>query len=222
MAAGIAAAAQELPSFIRKGSISIGAQLAHTSIDSDNSDILMLLNPLSVNGKATLFAPVAQISYKDNKALGIRACFFDVNLDLENLTIDLLNDDMQFDLESLTAAMSTFGGSVFHRSYYNLDAKNRLAAYTEFALSLTGGQSDMGINGEFTKSLKAKVSFSPGIIFFVMNNVATSFSLSMANISYNSVKCYSDGKESGQRSKFGSKLGPDITGVNFGISVYFQ
>ncbi|MCQ2176919.1 MAG: hypothetical protein MJY41_03145 [Bacteroidales bacterium] len=222
LAMAFCAGAQERTAFIHKGSIEIGAQVAHTSLESDNSDILLLLNPLTIGSKATLIAPFAQIAYRDNKAIGARLSIFDAFLEMDNLTLDLLNDDMQFDLEAVTAAMSTFGGSVFHRSYYGLDSKNRLAAFTEFSLSLTGGQSDFGKNGDFSKSLKAKLSFSPGLIFFVMNNVAASFSLSMANISYNSIRCYSDGAENGKRARFGSKLGPDITGVNFGVSVFFQ
>lgn len=221
-AAAFLASAQENTAFIRKGSIAVGAQMAHANFESDNSDILLLLNPLTVGSRATLIAPFAQIAYRDNKTLGARLNFFDACLEMDNLTLDLLNDDMQFDIDAISASMSTFGGAIFHRTYYRLEEKNRLAAFTEYSLALTGGQSDFGKQGGFSKSLKAKLSFSPGLMFFVMNNVAASFSLSMANISYNSVKCYSNGAVNGTRARFGSKLGPDITGINFGISVFFQ
>lgn len=221
LALSIHAMAQQMPAFIQKGNLSIGAQIAHTRLESDNSDILLLLNPLTVSGKATLLSPSVQFAYRDNRAVGLRLSFFDTQLELDNLTIDLLNDDMQFEIDSFTAAMSTFGGSVYHRSFYGLDSKNRLAAFTEFALAFTGGQSDYGQDGSYSKSFKSKLSFSPGILFFVMNNVAASFSLSMASISYNSVKCLSGGEVTGQRSKFGTKLGPELTGINFGVSVFF-
>lgn len=217
----LSSSASAKEAFIQKGSFSAGATFAHIQLDSDNSEAMLILNPVTARGGATLIAPFAELAYSDNHSLGIRFNYFNAQMAVDNITLDLLNDGLQFDITDISENMTTYGGSLYHRRYYGIDSKNRLAAFSEFALGLTCGHSDSGNDGQYAKSMRARLSYSPGLMFFVMNNVSVSVSVSMASLTYNSVKCITDGQQSGFRSKFGTKLGPDITGANFGIAVYF-
>lgn len=206
--------------FIPAHSKAAGAQFAHVSFDSRDSELLLLLNPMTASGSASVVAPFVEYAYSDDKSFGLRVNWFSANALLDDLTLDLLNEGLQFSVDNIEGGMRTLGGSVFHRKYFGLDDKNRLAAFTEVALTLSRGRSSFGFADTFTNTLKANIAFSPGLMFFVMNNVSASCSLSMANVSFNSVKCFSDGEMVGEREKFGSHFGLDVMGINFGISFY--
>lgn len=220
----LSAAAQDDPqpsAFIPGGSFSAGAQIAYAQLDSDNSEIFLLVNPVTARGSATLVAPFAEYSYRDDRSIGLRLSYLGASARLDDLTLDLLNEGLQFSVSDMSARLNSFGGALYHRNYFGIDRRNRLAAFAEFALSLSGGRSDFGSDGEYSSSFKAGLSFSPGLMFFIMNNVAASCSVSMGGLSYNSVKCYSDGTGTGHRSKFGSRFGLDLLGINFGVSFHF-
>lgn len=201
----IAVSAQEKEVFIPKGSVSAGIQAAYASLNSNNSDFMLLLNEINAAGHAFYAAPGVEFSYRDNRAVGLRLNYVSGNLAMDNAD----------------AAVRSVGGAVFHRNYFALDRKNRLAAFVEFSASLTGRRADFVKTGENTSSLKAGLTFSPGLMYFVMNNVSISFSIGMAGLSYNSAKCYSGGVETGHSHRFGADFGLDLLGSGFGISFYF-
>ncbi len=217
----LSVAAQNEPSaFISAKNLSVGAQFAHADLNSDNTELFLLINPVSAKGQATLIAPSVEYAYQDDRALGLRFSYLHACAQLDQLTLNLLNDGLQFSLPDMNAHISTYGGTLYHRNYFGLDRRNLLAAYAEVGLNLTGGRSDFGDGSAYSTSFKAGLTFSPGLIFFVMDNVAASCSVSMGGMSYRSVRCYSDGRETGHRAKFGSRFGLDLLGINFGISFY--
>lgn len=197
--------AQQKEIFMPAGTFSVGIQAAYAGLNSDNSDILLLLDQVNAKGSAFYAAPQAEFSYRDNRTLGVRMNYCSASLSADQIG----------------AGMRRIGGAVFHRNYFALDRKNRLAAFAEFSASLTGGRTQFGNENEYSSSLRARLSFSPGLTYFVMNNVSVSLSIGLAGLSYNSVKCYSDGVETGYRHKFGADFGLDLLGSGFGISFWF-
>lgn len=209
------AASAQARLIVPEGDFSMGAQFASVSCGSSNSEFMLLLNPIDAEGRATRIAPFFEYSYKDNRAIGARLQFFTGSIAVDKLTLDMLNEGLSFDVGDIDMQMRSFGASVFHRNYYGLDDRGRVGIISEFALGMTSG------NTGSSKSMGVSLSYSPGFVFYVMNNVSVSCTLSMASISYNSVKCYSDGIVSGSRSKFGARAGIDILGLNFGMSFHF-
>lgn len=205
------AGAQEGRLIVPQGDYSMGLQFAVANFNSENSELLLLLNPIDASGRATLVAPFAEYSYRDNRSIGARLSFFSGNAVINELGLDMLNDGLSFDLSDIKLGMSSFGISIFHRNYLGLDERGRAGLFAEFALGYTGGTT-----GD-SKSTKLELNFSPGFVFFLMDNVSVSCSLSMAGLNYTSVKT-SDG---GSRSKFGVRAGVDLLGLNFGVSFHF-
>lgn len=216
-------AAQNEPStFIPAKNISAGAQFAYTDLNTDNTELYLLIHPVSAKGQATLIAPFVEYAYRDDRALGLRFSYLNACAQLDHLTLDLLNDGLQLSLSDMSAHICSYGGTLYHRNYFGLDRRNLLAAFAEVGLNLTGDRSDFGDGSAYSSSFKAGLTFSPGLIFFVMDHVAASCSVSMGGVSYRSVKCYSNGVETGHRAKFGSRFGLDLLGINFGISFYLS
>ena len=218
------AQAQERPAFIAKGNLSAGIQFGTLDLNSDNSSILLVLNPISAKGRVSMIAPFAEYAYKADRGAGARISYTSGNAAVDNITIDLLNEGLAFDLNAVSAGITMLDAAVYHRNYYALDPKSRVAVITEFALSGGRGHSEFNTGGEaMTRAdyLSAKLSFSPGLSFFIMNNISISGIVSMANISYNRVECFNNNERTGSRDKFGAKVGIDLLGVWFGAAFHF-
>ncbi|MCQ2179677.1 MAG: hypothetical protein MJY91_06235 [Bacteroidales bacterium] len=225
MSALLMAAAANAQVMVQKGDFSVGAQFAHLKLDSDNSEIMLLVNPVSAQGKISQFSPFFEYTYKDDCSFGARVQYFSGAAVLDNITIDLLSEGLSFDLSNLNTHMKRIGASVFHRNYFALDPRSRVGIIADESLSFSEGRieydnSKPGMN--YSTSGKLNFAFSPGLVFYVMNRVSAMLTISMANVSYNTVKCYTDGSESGGRSKFAARFGIDLTGINFGVAFHFK
>ena len=224
VAALVLAATASAQVMVPKGDFSVGAQFAHLKLDSDNSEIMLLVNPVSAQGKISQFSPFFEYAYKDDCTFGARIQYFSGSAVLDNITLDLLSEGLSFDLSDLNTHMKRFGASVFHRNYFALDPRSRVGIIAEESLSFSEGRTEYdktkpGMN--YSTSNKLNFAFSPGMVFYVMNNVSVMLTISMANMSYNSVKCFTDGSQSGGRSKFAARFGVDLTGINFGVAFHF-
>lgn len=220
----LTAASAQAQTMVPKGDFSVGAQFAHFKLDSDNSELMLLVNPVSAQGKISQFSPFFEYAYKDDCTFGAKIQYFSGSAVLDNITIDLLSEGLTFDLSDLNTHMKRFGASVFHRNYFALDPRSRVGIIAEESLSFSEGRTEYdksqpGLN--YSTSNKINFAFSPGLVFYVMNNVSAMLTLSMANVSYNTVKCYTDGSQSGGRSKFAARFGVDLTGINFGVAFHF-
>lgn len=216
--------AQERPTFIAKGSFAAGIQFGTLDLNSDNSGILLVLNPITAKGRVSTIAPFVEYAYRNDRGAGARISYTSGNAAVDNITIDLLNEGMAFDFTDVSAGITMLDAAVFHRNYYALDPKSRVAVVTEFALSAGRGHSEFNTGGEaMTRAdyLRAKLSFSPGLSFFIMNNISITGTVSMASLSYNRVECFNNNEITGSRNKFGANVGIDLLGVWFGAAFHF-
>jgi len=218
------ARAQERNTFIPEGNFAVGIQFGTLDLNSDNSGILLVINPITAKGRVSMIAPFVEYAYKDDRGAGARISYTSGNASVNNITMDLLNEGMAFDLKDVSAGITLLDATVFHRNYFALDPKSRVAVVTEFALSAGRGHSEFNTGGEaMTRAdyLNAKLSFSPGLSFFIMNNISITATVSMASLSYNKVDCFNDNEKTGSRDKFGADVGIDILGLWFGAAFHF-
>lgn len=220
----ISAGTAEAQMMIQKGSMAAGAHFGHFRMDSDNSEFLLMVNPINASGSITSIAPFFEYAYRDDRSVGIKFQYMGGNAAIDSLTLELPGEGMTFNLTDMGAAMNRYSVFLYHRNYFALDRRSRVGLICEESLSYSrtrtsGDRSNP--DSKYAIANKVNVAFSPGLIFFVMNNVSASFSLSLANASYNKTRCYADGAAVGQRSNFGARLGIDVTGINFGIGFHF-
>ncbi|MCR4860029.1 MAG: hypothetical protein K5910_05135 [Bacteroidales bacterium] len=225
--AGISAAnalAQERHVVIPKGSFAIGAQLASLNMDSDNTEWMLVFNPISAKGKISTIAPFAEFAVAPDRTVGLRLGYTSGNAAVDRINMDLLNEGMSFDITNVNAEITTLDATLFHRSYYGIDRRSRLALILEYALSVSNGSTEFNSQDSgLTKAgvLRLKASVSPGLVFFVMNNVSVMGTVSLANVTYNKIDCFDDGERIGGRQKFSSRLGVDVLGIWFGAAFHF-
>jgi len=209
---------------IQKGSFAAGAHFGHFKMDSDNSELLLMVNPINASGSITAIAPFFEYAYRDDRSVGLKFQYLSGNVAIDDITIDLPSEGMTFQLTDMSTFMRRYSAYVYHRNYFALDKKSRVGLIAEESLSYHRTRTDSDRENpdkKYATANKFNIAFSPGLIFFVMNNVSASFTLSIANMSYGITRCYTDGALVGDRSKFDARLGVDITGVNFGIAFHF-
>lgn len=220
--AAVPAEAQTM--MVPKGDFSVGAQFAHFKLNSDNSELMLLINPISAQGRISTIAPFFEYAYGNDRSFGARLNYIAADAILDSITLDLLSEGLSFDISDLNTHMRSFGASVFHRNYFALDNRSRIGVIAEESLSFTSGRTDYDYASpgqNYAVSRKLNFAFSPGIVFYVMNNVSAFVTVSMANASYNTVRCFTDGAQSGDRAKFAARFGVDLTGINFGVAFHF-
>lgn len=210
--------------FLPKGDLSAGVQVAFLNFNSDNSELFLLLNPMNANASAKLFSPFFEFAYADDGSIGFRLDYSVISAAVDNLTLDLLNDGLSFDVSDVDAMTRSAGAAVFHRNYFGLDERSRFGFFIEESLSFKSGRTQFSMgepSDKYTSSTRLALAFSPGFSFFVMNNISIGCSISMAGVTYNKVKCNDNGTVTGSREHFAVRFGPDLLGANFGVSFHF-
>lgn len=209
---------------IPKGEWQVGAQISHVSMSSSNSEYALLINGLDANGSLTKIAPFVSYAIKNNQAIGLRFQYTTADATIDAAELDLLSDDLEFELENLRGKLTSYQTSVYHRIYVGLDNKGRIGLFNDVALGYTNSKTNFRYNAQtenaYTKSNQIKLSVHPGIVVFAMNNLSTHVSIGIGGVSYNNTKYYRDGELVGKRdfSKANFKL--DILDISIGLSLH--
>lgn len=209
---------------IGKGDRQIGAQVAYASINSDNSEYLLLVNGLDAKASAFRLAPMLAYAYAQDRVLGCRFAIGSATGILDATSLSLLNDGLDFELSNLSASMSSKNLSLFHRRYIGLDPGGVVGLFYDFTLSYSRNRSELSSgtpSGNWTRTDKAGLSFSPGFVIFPNERVSTQVSVSVADVTYSSTDCYTDSQLSGTRTSFRAQARLDILALNFGLAVHF-
>lgn len=212
------------PVMIQKSNFAAGAQFAYMKLDSDNSELLQIIGPIGAKGSISHITPFFEYAYRDDCSLGAKLQFLVGDAAIDNLSIDLLSEGLNFNVTDIDSHLKRFSAFIYHRNYFALDRRSRVGVIAEESLCYSHTVTDYDHDApgtKYSKGDKITLAVSPGIIFFVMNNISVSFTLSMASISYNSVKSYRNSEVTGGRDKFGARFGVDITGINFEIGFHF-
>lgn len=209
---------------IPKGEWQVGAQISHVSMSSSNSEYALLINGLDANGSITKIAPFVSYAFKNNQAIGLRFQYATADANIDAAELDLLSDDLEFELENLRGRLTSYQTSVYYRTYVGLDNRGRIGLFNDITLSYNNSKTSFRYNAQtenaYTKSNQLKLSLHPGIVVFAMNNLSTHVSVGIGGVSYNNTKYYRDGACVGKRdfSKANFKL--DILDISIGLSVH--
>lgn len=208
--------------FIPSGEIQGGLQMAYASLSGDNSELMLLLNGMDAKASFAAVMPFVSYAYKDNRVFGVRLTHSSAKGSIDKTTISLLNDGLEFDLSDLMASTRSLGVSAYHRTYHGLDSRGVCGLFYDVVMGYHGGRSQfaMGDPSGYTRSSKLKLSFSPGFELFLMNNVSLQLALSLADLSYTSVKYIEDETVVGRRSSFKVSSNLNLMGLYFGMTIH--
>ncbi len=198
----------------------IGMAASYVNLSADNSEFLLLLNNSNAYLSLAKISLNGAFAYCDNHAVGIRLQYTNGNCAVDASTLDLLGN-FSYDIKDIKAKTFSYSGAVFNRSYVGLDRRGRVGVFLDTGLGYTKSRSDINMSaGTYTVNNKVSLSLSPGIVYFPMNTISVFAFISLADISYNNSKGYSNWSFTGERNFFRAQARLDLLSVSFGLSVH--
>ena len=205
-----------------KGEWQCGMSVMYADFNSANSDYMLMLQGLNLRASMLKITPEAAYSFKDNHAIGVKFNYLKFGGMLDSATADLLGN-MSLSVSDINAATNSMGGSVFQRTYIGIDKQGRFGIFWDYILGYTRAKTQFA-SGEASNShtVKEKVylAFSPGVIYFPMNNVSIHANISIADVSYATTKAYQNGNEVGMHKGWKAQAGLNLLNLSFGLAIH--
>lgn len=205
-----------------KGGWQCGLSVMYTDFSSSNSDYMMLLQGLNAKASLLRLAPEAAYTFMDNRAVGARFQYTNINGIVDAATADLLGN-LSITLENVQAHSKSMSGSVFQRTYIGLDPKGRIGLFWDYILGYTWTKTQFqtgGASSSYTLNKKMHVGFAPGIVYFPMNNISIQACICVADLSYNDVSAFDSGAKVGNRKAWKAQAKLNILDLNFGLTIH--
>ena len=206
-----------------KGGWQCGLSVMYADISTSNSDFMMLLQGVDVGASMFRLSMEGAYTYRSNHAVGARFTYSKLDGVLDTATADLLGN-LSLNVGNLHASSTSMSGAVFERTYVGLDSHGRVGIFWDTLLGYTWNKTQFNADAQSsTYSLNKKVhlGFSPGVVYFPMNNLSVHFSVCIADISYNNVSVYNKGVCVGERQAWKAQASLNLLDLNFGIAIHF-
>jgi len=205
---------------LEKKEMSVGASLIYANLGSSNSEYLLMVNNLGADGNFFRFAPKFEYTYNDNAAIGVRLGYSSGKANISSAEVNLLTESLNFKINDASADLIGGSGAIYHRNYFGLEKSGTVGLFAEFQLGYSFTKTGFGENS-FNRSNQIKLSFSPGVVLFIIPSVSVEASISIADVSYTGSTSYKDGKVSGNASKIRAAASLNILNCLFGINYHF-
>lgn len=205
-----------------KGEWQCGMSVMYADLSTNNSEFMLLLQGLDANASMLRLAPECAYTYRNNRALGARFQYTKVNGMIDAATADLLGN-LSLSVNDLNAMSRSMGGSIFHRTYIGLDNNGRVGIFWDYILGYVRSRTQFYTgtpDGAYSLNDKISLSFAPGIVYFPMNNVSVQVGISLAGLSYTTVKAYEAGELAGMRQAWKAHASLNLLNLNFGLTVH--
>jgi len=205
---------------LEKKEMSVGASILYANLGSSNSEFLLMVNNLGADGNYFRFAPKFEYAYNDNASIGLRLGYSSGKADISSADINLLTESLNFKISDAHADLIGGSAAIYHRNYFGLEKTGTVGLFAEFQLGYTYSRTGFGSNN-YNRSNQVKLSFSPGVILFIVPYVSIEGAISIADVSYTSALSYKDGNVEGNASKLRAAASFNILNCLFGINYHF-
>ena len=110
--------------FAYAGEIALGLTVSYGTLSSDDTDYLLILDNLNLNGSIFTINPSVGYFFKDNMSAGVRFGYTNINgtLDTGNFNLGEQND-VNLAFKNLHLQSSALSVGLYFRSYAGLDSK---------------------------------------------------------------------------------------------------
>ena len=205
-----------------KGEWQAGLSVMYIDFNSSDSDYMLMLQGLNARASMLTLAPQAAYTFRDNHAVGIRLNYTKLGGMLDTATADLLGN-LSLSVEDINATSASLGASIFQRTYVGLDSKGRFGIFWDYILGYSRSKTQFATSGAApTYSMKEKfnLAFSPGLVYFPMNNISVQACISIADLSYSCTTAYEDGVKAGENMGWRAKAGLNLLNLSFGLTIH--
>jgi hypothetical protein len=216
----------DINKFVYKGEVMLGLTASYGRVDSENSDIMLLLNGIDVGLRSTTVRPFFAYAYSDNRAVGFRMGYELIKGDLSNIdaSLGLIAEGMEnLSIGDIGLRNESYSWSLFHRHYLGLDRRGIVGVILETELLVKNGTTQFLSGGEdvsasLSRNFAARLNVNPGIGIYVFPQVCVTATVGIGGLRYNNIRQYDDaGAVIGRRDHSSLDFKLNIANIQIGV-----
>lgn len=214
--------------FVFKGESMAGITVSYGTINSEDSDLGLIIDNINLNGSSFSLKPFYGYTYSDNNAIGVRLGYTYTEGVLDNAGVNLgAANDVNLSISNMGYSNRAYSMAVFHRSYMPLDKKSRFGLFAEWEFSGSFSRSQFDYkSGESVKSgisdnYKVKIGFAPGVAMYVFPNVCACVSFGLGGFQYKHIRqTDAEHNYTGERDFSKLQFGLNLADINIGVTIH--
>lgn len=221
--------------FIPKGRWQAGITASYGKFSTEDLKLLDMVSDLDLDITAYSVNPYISYFIRNNMSVGLRFGYTNAKAGVHSLDVDF-DDDLNFSLQDVNYNNESYTAALFVRQFYGLSRAGRFGVFNEMELSFGSG------NADFVRSydskprathstyMTAKLTFSPGLCVFLMDNVSFNISFGVFGFHLRNEKQRTSmvrpedredtPDETGSRFTSGANFRFNIFNINFGLGIH--
>lgn len=210
--------------YVPKGSWSLGLTASYGELNTEDMQVLDIINDLDFSGKMYSINLTAGYFFRHNQSIGLKVNYTRGVADLNRLAVDF-SDDINFTLKDVSYYHESYAMGAVYRNYVGLGRQKVFSVFNEVDLMFQSGSSRFKrlYNDEpkdtRTTITQASLNFSPGVCVAFHQNVAFNVSFGVFGIKLRNEDQKTNGVEDGSRFTSGANFRFNIFNINFGMLV---
>lgn len=210
--------------YIPKGSWSLGMTASYGELNTDNMQLLDIINDFDFSGKMYSINVTAGYFFRHNQSLGVKVNYTRGIADLNRLAVDF-SDDINFTLKDVSYHQQSCAMGAVYRNYVGLGRQRIFSVFNEVDLMFQRGSSRFKrlFNDQpkdtRTTSTQASLNFSPGVCVCLQQNVAFNVSFGVFGLKMRKENQTTNMTEDGSRFTSGANFRFNIFNINFGMLI---
>lgn len=211
-----------------KGEMAFGLAASYGAISSDDSDFLLIVDGIGLEGSVFTINPSVGYFLSDNICLGVRFGYSRTVGHLGNISLDLGSaNDVNMSLSNVDFKNQMTTMAAFLRSYAGIDKKGHFGLFGELEFALKAGSSDFSYAPDGEKKLtksnntQFKLAFNSGVAVYIFPNVCCTLSFGLGGIQFNKVTQRGlDGSVIGSRQASKMLFRLNLADIRIGLNVH--
>lgn len=211
--------------FIPKGTWKAGLTVSYGEFSTADLQLLNLVGDVNVGVNTFNIKPYLSYFLRNNLALGVRMGYTRSSGNIDSFKVDI-DEDMNFNLHDIGYRAESYTAAVMVQQYMGLSRRGRFGIYNEAELAFSSGNSDFdrpyagAIKRTHTTNMEAKLTFSPGVCVFIMENVSFNVSFGVFGFYLRNEKQMVDGEPLGNRFTSGANFKINLFNLAFGLGIH--
>lgn len=211
--------------FIPKGTWKAGLTVSYGEFSTTDMQLLNLVGDVDVNAHTFNIKPYLSYFLRNNLALGVRMGYTRSSGGIDSFKVDI-DEDMNFNLHDIGYRAESYSAAVMVQQYMGLSRRGRFGVYNEAELSFASGNSDFDrpfagvMKRTHTTNMEAKLTFSPGVCVFIMENVSFNLSFGVFGFYLRNENQQVDGEPVGNRFTSGANFRINLFNLAFGLGIH--
>ncbi|MDE5663070.1 MAG: hypothetical protein K2L35_05195 [Muribaculaceae bacterium] len=211
--------------FIPKGTWKAGLTVSYGEFSTADLQMLNLVGDVNVGVNTFNIKPYLSYFLRNNLALGVRMGYTRSSGNIDSFKVDI-DEDMNFNLHDIGYRAESYTAAVMVQQYMGLSRRGRFGIYNEAELAFSSGNSDFdrpyagAIKRTHTTNMEAKLTFSPGVCVFIMENVSFNVSFGVFGFYLRNEKQVVDGEPLGNRFTSGANFRINLFNLAFGLGIH--